>query len=95
MGMYLSFTKHKRFKVLGKVPFFIEAANEKTKNYDIFVLNNMNFSVFKPFKRKLHLAAVVTIILPITAKHGKEYCIKNEVDFKNLKFLWKKQLKQS
>ena len=79
-----------------KVPFFIEAANEKDeKLLSIFCAsNNMNFSILNSFKRKkLHLAAVAsnnfTYHLLSTVK---EYCIKNEVDFKNLKFLLEKTI---
>ena len=79
-----------------KVPFFIEAANEKDeKLLRIFCAsNNINFSILNSSKRKkLHLAAVASnnftyhLLCMV-----KEYCIKNEVNFKDLKPLLEKTI---
>jgi predicted short-subunit dehydrogenase-like oxidoreductase (DUF2520 family) len=79
-----------------KVPFFIEAANEKDeKLLSVFCAsNNMDFSTLNSSKRKkLHLAAVASnnFIYHLLSM-VKEYCIKNEVDFKDLKPLLEKTI---
>ena len=79
-----------------KVPFFMEAANEKDeKLLSIFCAsNNMNFSTLNSFKRKkLHLAAVASNNFTYhLLSMVKEYCIKNEVDFNDLKPLLEKTI---
>ena len=79
-----------------KVPFFIEAANEKDeKLLSIFCTsNNMNFSILNSSKRKkLHLAAVASNNFTYhLLSMVKEYCIKNEVNFKDLKPLLEKTI---
>ena len=57
----------------------------------------MNFSILNSSKRKkLHLAAVASNNFTYhLLSMVKDYCIKNEVNFKDLKPLWKKQLRQS
>lgn len=79
-----------------KVPFFIEAANEKDeKLLSIFCAsNNMNFSILNSSKRKkIHLAAVASNNFTYhLLSMVKEYCIKNEVNFKDLKPLLEKTM---
>ena len=79
-----------------KVPFFIEAANEKDeKLLSIFCAsNNMNFSILNSSKRKkIHLAAVASNNFAYhLLSMVKEYCIKNEVNFKDLKPLLEKTM---
>ena len=79
-----------------KVPFFIEAANEKDeKLLSIFCAsNNMNFSILNSSKRKkLHLAAVASNNFTYhLLSMVKEYCIKNEINFKDLKPLLEKTI---
>ena len=78
------------------VPFFIEAAKEKDeKLLSIFCAsNNMNFSFLNSSKRKiLHIAAVVSNNFSYhLLSMVKEYCIKNEVNFKDLKPILEKTL---
>jgi hypothetical protein len=79
-----------------KVPFFIEAANEKDeKLLSIFcATNKMNFSILNSSKRKkLHIAAVASNNFTYhLLSMVKEYCIKNEVNFKDLKPLLEKTI---
>lgn len=79
-----------------KVPFFIEAANEKDeKLLSIFCAsNNMKFSILNSSKRKkIHLAAVASNNFTYhLLSMVKEYCIKNEVNFKDLKPLLEKTM---
>jgi hypothetical protein len=79
-----------------KVPFFIEAANEKDeKLLSIFCAsNNMKFSILNSSKRKkLHLAAVASNNFTYhLLSMVKGYCIKNEVNFKDLKPLLEKTM---
>lgn len=79
-----------------KVPFFIEAANEKDeKLLSIFCAsNNMDFSILNSSKRKkLHLAAVASNNFTYhLLSMVKDYCIKNEVNFKDLKPLLEKTI---
>lgn len=79
-----------------KVPFFMEAANEKDeKLLSIFCgSNKMNFSILNSSKRKkLHLAAVASNNFTYhLLSMVKEYCIKNEVNFKDLKPLLEKTI---
>ena len=79
-----------------KVPFFIESANEKDEKLlsKFCASNNINFSILNSSKRrKLHLAAVASnnftyhLLCMV-----KEYCIKNEVNFKDLKPLLEKTI---
>ena len=82
-----------------KVPFFIEAANEKDeKLLSVFCSsNNMNFSILNSSKRrKLHLAAVASNNFTYhLLSMVKEYCIKNEINFKDLKPLLEKTMEAS
>ena len=78
------------------IPFFIETANEKDEELlSIFCNSNkINFSILNSFKRKkLHLAAVISNNFTYhLLSMVKEYCIENEVNFKDLKPLLEKTL---
>ena len=82
-----------------KVPFFMEAANERDeKLLSIFCAsNNMNFSILNSSKRKkLHLAAVASNNFTYhLLSMVKEYCMKNEVNFKDLKPLLEKTIESA
>ena len=82
-----------------ETPFYIEASNSNDENLlkDFCVSNKLNFTICNSSKRKkLHLAAVMSSNFSYHLfSMVKNYCLKNDVNFNDLKPLLENTLENS